>query len=104
MRRRGFTLVELLVVLGVIVLLMGILVPTLKSARESARAVKCANNMRQIYAAVIAYANDNEGTLPGAPDTTPFANATIKYNAYYYVQGKPDTIEFQHGAIMKYLG
>src|SRR3954463_14343135 len=64
--RRGFTLVELLVVIGVIALLMALLLPVLSRARESANQVKCLSNVRQIAAALVSYANDNRGWMPGA--------------------------------------
>lgn len=56
-RRKAFTLVELLVVLGIIVVLLSILLPTIAKARDKARAVKCASNMRQIYMACVMYSN-----------------------------------------------
>jgi len=55
---RAFTLIELLVVIAIIALLIGILVPSLGRAREAGRQVVCANNQRQIQAAIFAYAND----------------------------------------------
>ena len=59
-RRRGFTLVELLVVIGIIAVLLGILVPVLAGARDRARTVQCASNIRQVMFAMMAYANDRE--------------------------------------------
>lgn len=61
---RAFTLVELLVVIGIIVVLMSLLLPTLFNARESARRAACASNIRQLGQALIAYATDHDGSLP----------------------------------------
>jgi prepilin-type N-terminal cleavage/methylation domain-containing protein/prepilin-type processing-associated H-X9-DG protein len=70
-RRRhggGFTLVELLVVVGIIAVLIGVLLPALAGARRSAREVQCASNVRQLCIALLDYAGQNKGKFPPNDD------------------------------------
>jgi prepilin-type processing-associated H-X9-DG protein len=95
-RRGAFGLVELLVCIGVIAVLLGLLLPTLAGARESANRTKCLSNLRQLGLAFTAYLNDNKGRFP-----RPAQNA---------VQAREDWVHFQswrdpgEGAIAKYVG
>src|SRR5438093_7039082 len=72
-RQRGFSLVELLVVIGIIAVLIGILLPTLRKARESANRTVCLSNMRELANCFRVYAANYKDYCPiGFMDQKPF--------------------------------
>lgn len=88
-RRHGFTLVELLVVIGVIAILISILLPALNRARAQARMVGCLSNMRQIGTGMALYLADSQGMLPrgrwdSAPDKALHGTRWLVRLASYY--------------------
>ena len=63
-RQKGFSLVELLVVVGIVALLIAMLLPALSRAKEQAQRTACAAQLRQLTAAVVAYGIENRGRVP----------------------------------------
>lgn len=62
--RRGFTLIEFLIVISIIMLLTGILMPSLARSREAADRLRCASNLRQIGGAIVGFVDDHNSRLP----------------------------------------
>ncbi len=81
---KKFTLVELLVVITIISILAGLLLPALRNARDSARAIVCLNNNKQIYLGLNAYMENWSGFLPGYRDDCLGANFTFTYHYWTY--------------------
>ena len=85
---RGFTLLELLVVIGIIAVLMAILLPTLATARDAGKKASCLANLRQMGEAIHAYANENENTIPFGPVAPPSATPAD----FYPCTGSPTSL------------
>ena len=99
-RSRGFTLVEVLVVVGIVALLMGVMLPAINRVRETSRRTTCMGNLRVIGQGLLTYARDNKDEFPRIiaqptnnddylethePDatvTSPFANSNNGKNAF----------------------
>jgi len=79
--RKGFTLVELLVVIAMLAMLAALLLPALSSAKEKALRAACLSNLRQIGLAIHTYAADNNSRVPYGPKAPAFTNPSDFYPA-----------------------
>lgn len=80
-KQRGFTLVELLVVIAIIALLMALLMPALEKAREQAKRIICLNNLDEMTFCWLLYAEDNEGKIVNGAPLGPHGHANIPTNS-----------------------
>ena len=92
----GFTLVEMLVVISIIAVLISLLLPAVRNAREATRRTVCASNMKQIGLALHLYAQDYHDTLPADPQNSETGDglgvAIRSSYAHWKVMGRPSTI------------
>lgn len=104
-RRKGFTLVELLVVIGIIGVLVSILLPSLSKARQMAVRTNCLSNLRQFGTATQMYINDNKQSMPFCnwdAGTGGYANARIGW-LYTQPLGTANPDKVQTGSYYPYL-
>lgn len=93
--RGAFTLVELLVVIGIIGVLMSILIPTTKRIREQAKTMACISNMRQLAVATLMYANQYNGRFP---------RPAVEQQPEDWFHWHPGRTTIQRGGIAQFLG
>jgi prepilin-type N-terminal cleavage/methylation domain-containing protein/prepilin-type processing-associated H-X9-DG protein len=110
MRRvsRGFTLIELLVVISIIALLVGILLPALGAARESARGLVCQTHQKNLSTAFVAYGTDNQEWWPGWAKSgisdirNRYTGSWIPSGGYLNTTGGPPAIKIEDGSLFQY--
>ena len=103
-RRGAFTLVELLVVIGIIAVLIGILLPTLSKARESAKRTECLSNLRSIFQMLKIYENTYNGACPLGMSSTATANpAQAEFQSNYFLSRGGSGTPYVPGGSFRYV-
>ena len=112
-RRRGFTLVELLVVIGIIAIMISLLLPALNQVREKAMAIQCASNMKQVYSFCLMYSQENKGHLPrpgindpyvpNEQDRAPSAAEIENDSVVLYCQDGSGRMNYKGGVLWRYF-
>ena len=107
-RHPGFTLVELLVVIGIIAVLLSILLPALGGVRRRAQSTACMSNVRQVFMAINLFANDNKGHLPRPYGVGDLSSDPVLVKNFAWLQkvsGAAGHIDMddEKGALWKYL-
>src|SRR5688500_15187382 len=101
MRRRAFTLVELLIVLGIVTVLLALLLPVLTRAREQGRRVQCMSNLRQLAHAFVMYGADHNQFFPGSAVAFPLNGAAPFPSDWIHWE---PTRKLDDSATARYLG
>jgi prepilin-type N-terminal cleavage/methylation domain-containing protein len=114
-KNKAFTLIELLVVISIIALLMAILLPSMREARNRAKRIQCVANLHSLQMASIAYAGSNDDRMPSRdyelndyksqPHGVIDINKKLILNEIFfkpYLGDKRDTVCFCPGALLKY--
>jgi prepilin-type N-terminal cleavage/methylation domain-containing protein len=98
--QKGFTLVELLVVISIIALLIAILLPTLHKAKESANSVACQSNLKQLGFGFLCFAQDHRNALPGGQFDH---NNSVEWKKDWLFNGADPTSAPESGTIFQYV-
>src|SRR4051794_27513651 len=103
-KRKAFTLVEVLVVVGIIIALAGLLLPALAGAREQAKRAQCLSNLRQLTTAWISYAHDNNSHICSADLGLSWSWCGPTKSHYQIISdGLAPQLELENGVLWPYV-